>query len=230
MEPEGVDFILADLPYGTTHNEWDLNIDLNQLWKLFRKLIKPNTAVVLFGQGMFTARLMLFEEKIWRYNLIWKKGNRASGFLNANKMPLRNHEDILVFYQYPPIFNPQFRKGKSTHKKGLPNAETNRNYGSFNVIETRHYGEDKFPISVLDFERPHPPLHPTQKPVELCEWLINTFSNKDQIVFDCSAGIGTTCVAAKNLNRKSIGIEIEPKYCEIAVKRLRQEVFDFRKG
>ena len=218
--PDGsVDMILCDLPYGTTQNKWDSIIDLNLLWEQYNRLIKFNGAIVLFGQDKFSAKMMLHQEKLHRYNLIWKKGERSSGFLNANKMFLRSHEDIMVFYKKLPTYNPQFTKGKPTHKRGK-GVETNNNYGAFNIIEQRDYGENKFPKSILDFDRPHPPLHPTQKPVTLFEYLINTYTNEGDLVLDNCAGSFTTAIAALNTKRNYICMEKEQKYFEIGEKRI----------
>ena len=227
--PDGsVDMILCDLPYGILNkaggkNKWDTVIPFDDLWVNYRRLIKSNGAIILFGQGMFTANLMKSNEKMWRYNLIWKKGERTSGFLNANRMPMRNHEDILVFYNKLPVYNPQFTYGhEPSHKKGKNGVlnDVNNCYGDFAVFETRDYGDRKFPKSIINVEREHPPVHPTQKPTELCEYLIRTYTNEGETVLDNCMGSGSTGVAALNLNRKFIGIELDTVYCGIAKERI----------
>lgn len=168
--------ILTDLPYSVTKNTWDSEIPLELLWEQYFRVTKENAAIVLFGQDKFSAKLMLSQEKYHRYNLIWKKGNRSSGFLNVKRMPLRNHEDILVFYRKLPVYNPQFTEGIPLHSMGKkfldPSTQKNNNYGKFikGAKENLRVGStQKYPISILDFPRPHPPIHPTQKPVELLE-------------------------------------------------------------
>ena len=226
IDKGSVDMILADLPFGVTKNSKDICIPMEPLWKEYKRIIKDNGAIVLFGQGMFTADLMMSNKKMWRYNLIYNKGNRVSGFLNANRQPLRSHEDILVFYKKQPTYNPQFTEGKPLHGKGskyLNKEGVNNNYGYYDttIPETRKGSTQKFPKSVLNFDRPHPSLHPTEKPVELCENLILTFTNPDELVLDNTCGVGTTCLAAKNTGRFYIGIEMDQKWYDIAIERLK---------
>lgn len=190
------------------------------MWKCLDKVVKDNGGIILFGQDKFSAKLMLSNEKNHRYNLIWKKGERTSGFLNANRMPLRNHEDILIFYKKLCTYNPQKEIGEKSHSKGTLNKNQKNNcYGKFNDVET-NLSEYKFPKSILNFDRPHPPIHPTQKPVELLEYLVRTYSNEGDTILDFTAGSGTTGIACMNTNRKCILIEKEEKYCEIIKKRL----------
>jgi DNA modification methylase len=228
-----VDMVLCDLPYGVLNksnskNKWDTVIPFNKVWYIDEQLKKENGATVLFGQGMFSARLMLSNESMWKYNLVWKKAERTSGFLNANKMPMRNHEDILVFYKQQPTFNPQFTYGhKPAHKRGKSGdlIETNNCYGNYITHETRNYEDGRrFPKSVIDIDREHPTKHPCQKPVALCEWLIKSFTNEDETVLDFTCGVGSTLIAAQKTNRKFIGIELEEKYCEITKQRLIKTV------
>lgn len=205
-------------------NKWDSIISFDRLWAEYNRIAKKNAAIVLFGQDKFTAKLMLSNERNHRYNLIWKKGERTSGFLNSKRMPLRNHEDICVFYKKLPAYNPQFTEGKPLHGKGhsyLNKENANNNYGEFEQLEDSRKGStQKYPKSILNFDRPHPPIHPTQKPVELCEYLIKTYTNEDDLVLDNTMGVGTTCIAAQNMGRRYIGIEKEQKYFEIARQRL----------
>jgi len=221
--PDGsVDMVLCDLPYGVTQNRWDSVIPLEPLWEQWGRVTKPNAAIVLFGQGMFTAKLMLSNQKQWRYNLIWKKGGRVSGFLNAKKMPMRNHEDICVFYDELPVFNPQMREGIPLHSRGRGwHRFVNNNYGDFQEgADLRAGTTEKYPLSILDFERPHPPVHPTQKPVPLLEYLIRSYTNEDAVVLDNTMGSGSTGVAAVNTGRRFIGIESDAKYFELARGRI----------
>jgi DNA modification methylase len=224
MDAESVDAIVTDLPFGTTKNSWDVIIPFDELWKQYNCIRKKNTPIVLFGQGMFTAKLMLSNPTMWRYNLVWDKGDRPTGFLNANKMPLRNHEDILVFYESLPTFNPQMWEGNSsTHSRGSKNKNLNNNYGKYEPTPTVDYGNQKFPISILRFPKPHPPIHPTQKPVSLLEYLIRTYTNENDTVLDSCIGSGTTAVACIRSGRKFIGIEKEEKYFKMANEQIKKE-------
>ena len=228
IDTGSVDMILADLPFGVTKNSKDIKIPMEPLWEQYNRIIKKNGAIVLFGQGMFTADLMLANKKMWRYNLIYNKGNGVSGFLNANRQHLRVHEDILVFYKKQPTYNPQFTEGEPLHGKGnkyLNKEGVNNNYGYYDTTtpETRKGSTQKYPKSVLNFNRPGPSIivHPTEKPVDLCENLILTYTNPGELVLDNTCGVGTTCLAAKNTNRNYIGIEMDEKWFNYAVQRLK---------
>ena len=223
---KSIDMILCDLPYNVTRNKWDVLIPFDALWEQYNRVITDNGAIVLFAQGMFTSYLMQSNDKYWRYNLIWEK-DRPSGFLNAKRMPLRSHEDICVFYKKMPTYNPQMWVGKPLHGMGNKFKEgnlRNNNYGDFpshtNPSALRKGDTQKYPRSVLKFNRPHPPIHPTQKPVSLCEYLIKTYTNEGDLVLDNCMGSGTTGVACKNTNRDFIGIEISKEYFDIAKQRL----------
>ncbi|NRG33923.1 DNA-methyltransferase [Niallia circulans] len=223
MVPDkSVDMILCDLPYGVTRNKWDSVIPFAILWEQYERIIKDNGAIVLTAQDKFTAKLMLSNEKLHRYNLIWHK-SRPTGFLNANRMPLRDHEDICVFYKKLPLYNPQFTEGKPNHIKEdvIPAEGANNNYGKFNPI-ARKKTSKKHPRSVIkvDAEDPTKLIHPTQKPVALFEYLIRTFTNEGEIVLDNCIGSGTTAVACINTKRQFIGFEKEQKYVELANMRL----------
>jgi len=164
ISDESADMILVDLPYGVTQNKWDSVISLEKLWVEFKRIRKPNTPIILFGSGLFSAKLMISNEKEWKYNLIWQK-DRPTGFLNANKMPLRSHEDILVFYKKPPLYNPIKFIGKSkNHSLKTLSPHKNNTYGkSIHVDNSQKLGNLKFPRSVLTFSNPHPKKHPTEK-------------------------------------------------------------------
>lgn len=222
-----IDMVLCDLPYGKTKNKWDSEIDLPNLWEEYNRITRENSAIILFGQDKFSAKLMVSNERYHRYNLIWDKGNRGSGFLNAKKMPLRNHEDILVFYRSLPTYNPQFSEGDPLHGMGSKfriGESINNNYGKFdsskNPSSRREGDTRKFPKSILRFDRPHPPIHPTQKSVELCEYLIKTYSNEGDLILDNCAGSGTTGVAAKNTGRNYILVENDPDYYQLCLSRI----------
>ena len=221
---KSIDMILCDLPYGTTQNKWDSIINVEELWKQYKRIIKDNGAIILFGQDKFTAMMMMSQPKLHRYNLIWDKV-LPSGVLNANRMPLRSHEDIMVFYKKLPKYTPQKVKGKKNHSKGTMNTDVNNNYGEYGKVDnTEALGDMKHPRSILKFDKPHPSvsIHPTQKSVELFEWLINSFTEANQIVLDSCMGSGTTAVACVKNNRKWLGFETEKEYIELANKRLEQ--------
>lgn len=221
--PSGsIDMILADLPFWQTRNDWDCIIDPEKLWDGFERIIKPNGAIILFSNGMFTAQLMMYRPKLWRYNLIWSKV-LISGFLNSKKMPLRSHEDICVFYKKPPTYNPQMTQGATCHSIGkaiIGNIQKQNNYGEVNRVKTE--GNMKYPKSILEFQKPHPSiaLHSTQKPTELVEWLIRTYTNEGEIVLDVSAGSWTTGIWAQNTGRKFLLFEKKLPIFKGAEKRL----------
>mgnify|MGYP003571243847 CR=1 FL=1 len=225
---KSVDMILCDLPYGVLNKnnkaaKWDSQIPFEPLWEQYNRIIRDDGAIVLFAQGMFTANLLMSNPKMWRYNLVWKKGGRCSGFLNANRQPLRNHEDIVVFSKRQTIYHPQMRKcepHERTHSRGkLINKGTNRCYGKFKDLPTI-VSDEKYPLSVLDFNQDFPPVHPTQKPVALCEYLIRTYTDEGMTVLDNCMGVGTTCVAAINTGRNYIGIELDLEYFDKARERI----------
>lgn len=222
ISDKSIDMILCDLPYGKTKNKWDSIIPLDKLWMQYERIIKDNGAIILTGQDKFSAKLMLSNIKLHRYNLIWEKTDRPTGFLNANRMPLRSHEDILVFYKNLPCYNPQWEIGEKNHNRGHSRGkkQTNNCYGKFNQNHIEFFTNKKYPRSILKFSREHPPIHPTQKPVALFEYLIKTYTNKGDLVLDNCAGVGTTGVACKNLGRDYILIEKERKYIEIAKDRI----------
>lgn len=229
IEDKSVDMILCDLPYGvTSKNKWDTIIPYEPLWKEYKRIIKDNGAIILFGQDKFTARTMLSNEKMHRYNLIWNKV-LTSGFLNANRMPLREHEDIMVFYKKLPTYNPQFTEGKPLHGMGEKFKKIkndNNNYNDFNSCNNpsanREGDTKKYPKSILTFTRKHSSkmLHPTEKPVELLEYLIKTYSNENDVILDNCMGSGGTGVACLKTNRNFIGIELDKGYFNIAKERI----------
>lgn len=219
---QSIDMILCDLPYGITKNKWDSVIPFDELWTAYKRVIKENGVIALFADGMFEAKLMLSNPSMWRYNLVWDKV-LTSGFLNANRMPLRCHEEICIFYKKQPVYNPQKVIGKQNHSKGKPKVNANENYGEYGFVDNHEaLGNLKHPKSILTFPKPHPSVmvHPTQKSLKLCEWLIRTYTNQGDIVLDNCMGSGTTCLAAKNTGRRYIGFENKEEYYNIAYSRL----------
>lgn len=229
---ESVNLILCDLPYGVLNKnnqnvKWDKQISLSLLWEQYFRIIKENGAIILFASGMFTADLMKSNPKMWRYNLVWDKVAK-SGFLNANRMPLRQHEDICIFYKKLPTYNPQMIKcepHKRNHSKGnMKQSSKNNCYGDFIEVPTK-ITDEKFPTSIITVSKEHSNgkfFHPTQKPVTLLEYLIKTYTNKEDLVLDNCMGSGSTGVACVHTNRNFIGIELEEEYFNIAKKRIEE--------
>ena len=210
---KSVNMYFVDLPYGVTaKNKWDNIIPPEQMWEQIERTLKDNGVVLFFGQDKFTAKMMLSNEKRHKYNIIWEKV-LPSGFLNAKRQPLREHEDIMVFYNKQPIYNPQMTEGKPCHSRGnslgssVDDNMNNSNYGNYDIVETK--GNMKYPVSVWKFAKPHPSiaLHPTQKPIELCRYAIRTYTNKGDLVVDFCCGSGSILKAAQLENRNYIGMD-----------------------
>ena len=220
IDSNSIDMILCDPPYGTTRNKWDSVIPLDKMWDEYKRIIKDNGAIVLFSSEPFTSELILSNLKMFRYDLIWAK-TQGSDFLNANRKPLKAHENILVFYKHLPTYNKQYWYStpyKCTNKK----RTHSNNYGTYSTNVGGEGSEDgkRYPLSVLKFNSDRG-LHPTQKPVALLEWLIKTYTNENDIVLDNCMGSGSTGVACINTNRKFIGIELDDKYFDIAFNRIQ---------
>lgn len=209
IEDKSIDMILCDLPYGTTKNKWDSIIPLDKLWEQYNRIIKDNGAIVLFAQTPFDKVLGNSNLKMLKYEWIWEKTS-ATGFLNAKKMPMKAHENILVFYKKLPTYNPQKTKG---HKR-----KVSKSIHKINCIKTTDYGKhdlttydstERYPRSVLEFptDKQKCALHPTQKPVALLEYLIKTYSNEGDVILDNCIGSGSTAVACINTNRNFIGMD-----------------------
>lgn len=206
--PDGcIDMILCDLPYGTTQNKWDSVIPLEELWTQYKRVLKPNGAVVLTSLGMFTAQLMLSQPKMYKYRWIWQK-SKATNFLNAKKQPLRKFEDICVFYRQQPTYNPQMVEGEP-YDKGIRKNQLSGSYGDFQPAHVRSDGL-RYPTDIIYFktaESEGDVWHPTQKPVELGRYLVRTYTNPGDIVLDNTCGSGSFLVAALLEGRNFIGIE-----------------------
>lgn len=222
-----IDMILCDLPYEiTANNPWDKRIPFNKLWPQYVRIAKETTPIVLFSSGRFTAELIMSNILDFKYTLVWDKV-LPSGFLNANKQPLRVHEDIVVFYEKQCTYNPQKVKGDLCHKRGRSTggSGTGTNYGNYTFVDT--YSDEKFPVSILQYSKPkassaNNTFHPTQKPVDLLEYLIRTYTNEGDTVLDNCMGSGSTGVAAVNTNRNFIGMELQDDYYKIAKDRIEQ--------
>ena len=217
LADKSVDMILTDLPYGTTRNQWDRQLPLQSLWSEYERVIKDKGAILLFAQLPFDKQLAMSNPKLLRYDWTWIK-SRGTGFMNAKKMPLKRHENILVFYKQLPKYNPQFTPGKPYV---LTSSRYSRNYDKYSSFTTNNPGI-RYPTSILQFNTEQG-LHPTQKPVALCEYLVKTYTDEGDTVLDNCMGSGTVGVACRNQNRDFIGIEKEKNYFDMAYKRIHDE-------
>ena len=230
--PDGsVDAIITDPPYGTTACKWDSVIDFELMWEQLNRIIKLNGAIVLFGSEPFSSALRMSNIKNYKYDWIWDK-NKPTGMLNAKRQPLRRFENVMVFYKKQCTYNPQ----KTINPKGIEKRSlysyNRENEGGETTGEIKKggvssdYEADKLlPVNIQVFKKPNKPKHPTQKPVELMEYLIKTYTNENETVLDFTMGSGSTGVAAKNLNRNFIGIEQDQKYFNIAEQRIKETEF-----
>jgi len=220
--PDGsIDMILCDLPYGTTKCKWDVIVPFEPLWEQYERIIKDDAAIVLFGSEPFSSYLRLSNIKLYKYDLIWEKNNGA-GFLDCNVRPIKYHEEIMVFSKYG---SSNGAKNKMKYyPQGLVYVDKHNSRGQSSILNDVKNGctntkYENYPKSVLRFSKDKQ-IHPTQKPVALCEYLIRTYTNEGETVLDNCMGSGTTGVACKNLNRNFIGIELDPEYFKIAEKRI----------
>jgi len=220
-----IDAIITDPPYGTTACKWDSVIPFESMWEQLKRVIKPNGAIVLFGSQPFTSALIMSNIKMFKYDYSWIK-TKSSGFQNAKKMPMRKHEEILVFYEKQPTFNQQNLIELDTPIKSgrarLRNDEQHRlGVAGKTEHKTTHTG---WQDSLLNFSNPSGKghLHPTQKPVTLMEYLIKIYTNENELVLDFTMGSGSTGVACVNTNRNFIGIELDEKYFNIAKDRIEE--------
>lgn len=219
--PNGsVDMVLADPPYGTTACKWDSIIPLEPMWEQLKRVIKPNGAIVLFGCEPFSSVLVNSNLPLFRYDWVWEK-TMATGALNANKMPLRAHERLLVFYKKLPTYNPQKRIGKP-YKKDMTPEMVGQCYGKTGLKPILQNNEGtRMPRSVFRISNPnHRSLHPTQKPVALMEYMIKTYTQEGETVLDFAAGSMSTAIACINTNRKGIMIEKDEYYFKVGSDRV----------
>lgn len=231
---ESIDMILCDLPYGTTQNKWDSVIPLDLLWAEYERIIKPRGAIVLNSQGIFTAKLILSNEKLFKYKFVWVK-SKSTNFLNAKRQPLRQHEDICVFYKRQPDYTPMMFPAES-YDKGVRKDQYTGSYGDFKPVHVKSEGE-RYPTDTIycktsESEKGGRVWHPTQKPVALGRYLIRTFTKKGDVVLDNCFGSGSYLVAAAMEQRRFIGIEKNDDvhlfkkevidYIDVAKTRLRE--------
>ena len=217
---KSIDMVLADPPYGTTACKWDSIIPLEPMWEHLKRVIKPNGAIVMTASQPFTTALIASNMKMFKYCWVWDKG-RGVGHLNARRRPMMQAEDIVVFYAGQPTYNPQMRERSKPRRS--KNKATQQVYGTSNPNFQGKVLTQKYPINILQYSKSSQKdmlLHPTQKPVALIEYLIETYTNEGKTVLDFAMGSGTTGVACKRLNRNFIGIELDPHYFEIAKNRI----------
>ncbi len=221
IEDGSVDLVLTDPPYGTTACKWDSVVPFEPMWKELRRVTKPNAAIVLFGSQPFTSALIMGNAKEFKYCWTWDKVNRPTGHLNAKKQPLKETEDVTVFYHSQCKYKPQMVKGEPYKATGSKNSD---NYGKQKTTTTYCIDGMRYPRNVIkiaaDERGTVGRIHPTQKPVALMEYLIKTYTDPGDLVLDFTMGSGTTGVAAVNLDRRFIGIELDESYFKIAEQRI----------
>ncbi len=216
--------ILCDLPYGSTQCKWDIIIPFEPLWEQYNRIIKENGAIVLFATEPFASKLRLSNIKNYKYDWVWDKV-KGTGFLNAKKQPMRNHELICVFYKKQCLYNPQMTYGhklkKSYRSKDLQTDVYGEMKNDYTYESTSRYPRS---IQVFSTDTQNSSLHPTQKPVALLEYLIKTYTNEGDLILDNCAGSGSTCIAAINTNRNFIGMEMDDDYFEVAENRIHDRL------
>jgi len=228
--PDGsIDAVMTDPPYGTTACKWDSVIPFDEMWEQLKRITKKNGAIVLFGSQPFTSALVMSNVKMFKYCWVWEK-TRKTGFPNSQRQPLRNIEDIVVFYKNQATYNPQgvtrIDKNVTRNKPKNDTVNAGENDGSL----CRNYVQEftGYPNQIVKVKSEGNTTHPTQKPVALMEYLIKTYTNEGETVLDFAMGSGTTGVACKNLNRNFIGIELDPEYFKIAEKRINDKVKELK--
>lgn len=231
IEDCSIDMIFCDLPYGTTGNPWDSVLPLDFLWEQYERIIKENGAIVLTAAPPFDKILGASNLRLFKYEWIWHK-NKATGHLNSKKMPLKAHENVLVFYKKPPIYNPQKTYGHAPMNKVNPRRLTKeeqreiRNYNPADCVGNPGGSTERLPRTVLNIPVHNndsaDKFHPTQKPVELCEYMIKTYTNPGDLVLDNCMGSGSTGIACINTDRRFIGIEKDANYFDLAAKWIKK--------
>lgn len=225
IEDKSVDLILCDLPYGTTANSWDTVIPYDKLWEQYKRIIKERGVIALFSLAPFDKTLACSNLEMFRYEWVWEKSN-AVGFLNSKRAPLRKHEVILIFSHKGfcatdekdnMIYNPQMEKGDFYVAKSGSKTGNYNNYKSAVTVT-----DERFPSDILKFNSDYPSVHPTQKPVALCEYLIRTYTDDGGLVLDNCMGSGSVGVASVNTGRDFIGIELDKGYFDIAERRIKE--------
>jgi len=223
MESGSVDLMMQDVPYNMTECEWDEKLDLPKMWAEWMRVAKPNAAFIFTAKQPFTTELINSNRKLFRYEMIWFK-DRATGFLNARSMPMPNHENILVFYRELPTYNPQVYNGQKSHSMGkTANTQSKTKvYGDF--VRKENLSDEKMPKTVLYYPQPFPQIHNTQKPTDLFRYIIRTYSNEGDTVFDGYVGSGTTADACIIEKRNFIVCENNLEHFNNSVKRIENRL------
>ena len=224
LPQHSVDMLLTDPPYGTTQNEWDTPLPLLDLWDAVRWAVKPNGAILFFAQCPYDKVLGASNLKMLRYEWIWCKPN-GTGFLNARRAPLKKTENILVFSEKAPVYYPQFEPGKP-YTRTSKNIGLSSNYGKFDRPQIVEHDGRRFPCNILYYPRDTHGIHPTQKPVALCEYLIRTYTQPGELVADICAGSGTTAIAALRTGRSFVCFEKHPSIYAAAMERISGTMAD----
>ena len=223
LETNSVDMVLVDLPYGQTDCLWDIVIDLDKMWVELERICKPNANIVFFCTTKFGNKLINSKEKWFRYDIVWSKPNSTAGFANVKKMPMRKHEMVYVFGNPSgtgKTYNPQKTTGHKPYDNKIMNIKGGI-YSTFSEYKTTPNNGERFPSSIIEYNSKFKKrLHPTQKPLDLCEWLVKTYSNELDVVMDFTMGSGSTGVACKNTKRNFIGIEKDQEIFNIAKERI----------
>ena len=225
LPAHSIDMVLCDLPYGCTRNEWDKPLNMQQLWPLYKRLVKSGGVIALFAKQKYTIKLGASNLKDFRYKIVWQKTS-GTDFLNANRKPLSCHEDILIFYDKQPIYNPQKREGFKPYFRDHSNTRSrlSPNYGkNFNPSTVKINTDGRrYPIDVINHGICQQMGHSTAKPIDLLEWLIKTYTNEGMTILDNCMGSGSAGVAALNTGRRFIGIEKNQDFYSTAYKRIKQ--------
>lgn len=223
-----VDLVLTDLPYGMTDCKWDTPLPLDALWAQWRRLLSPTGAVLLTASQPFTSALVMSNPTAFKHEWIWEK-NAGSNFGTVKRQPMKEHESVLVFawgrYHYEPIMQERSGGGLARVQSGVVNYATKAeaySSGGLTATASSHRPDLRYPRSIQRFNRDRG-LHPTQKPLDLMAYMIRTYSPPGSVVLDACAGSGTTLLAAKNMGRRAIGVEIDQAYCDVAVGRFASE-------
>jgi DNA modification methylase len=220
IEDKSISLILTDLPFGMTKNEWDKKLSLDKLWEEYKKIIKDNGAILLFAKGVFAAELIMSNKEMYRYSYVWVK-NKTTGHLNANRMPMQATEDILVFYKKLPVYNPQ-KTGGHSPVHAFYTRKSGSNYNQADKLTKGGGSTERYPSNVLYFNVAKNRKHPTEKPVELLEFLIRTYTNEGDVVLDSCCGSGSLAAACINVNRDFICIEKEEKFYNLSLARIME--------
>jgi hypothetical protein len=217
LEAHSFDAVICDEPYGTTACAWDSPIPFDAMWSNLKRLAKPRGTIVLFGSQPFTSALVMSNPGMFKYSWVWDK-RCVTGFLDANRKPMKRHEDILIFANERAVYNPIMRTGVFRNKGGAKRSDV---YGRYERT-SRHCNDQYYPTSIIEIHNSdqRAKLHPTQKPLDLMEYLVKTYTNEGDMILDFTCGSGSTLRAAKNLKRRSVGIELLEEYCQVTVKRL----------